>query len=56
MARRENEIIVGFVLLAMAVSFGLTRWTDLPSEVGLATLIGLGVIVPMLVTESVLGV
>lgn len=52
MVSRENEILVGFVLLAIAASFGLLRWTSLPSEAGLAVLIGLGVIAPLLVNES----
>ncbi|MFB6085699.1 MAG: hypothetical protein ABEJ84_02655 [Halodesulfurarchaeum sp.] len=51
MPSRENTIIAGFGLLAIAASFGLMRWTDLPSEAGLAVLIGLGVIAPLLVNE-----
>ena len=51
MGSQENEILVGFVLVAIAASFGLMRWTGLSSEAGLAVLIGLGVIAPLLVNE-----
>ena len=51
MVSRENEIIAGFALLAIAASFGVMRWMTLPSEAGLAVLIGLGVIAPLLVNE-----
>jgi hypothetical protein len=51
MVSRENGIIAGFALLAIAASMGLMRLTDLPSEAGLAVLIGLGVVAPLLVTE-----
>ncbi|MDZ7850038.1 MAG: hypothetical protein U5K70_04225 [Halodesulfurarchaeum sp.] len=51
MVSRENRVIGGFVFVAIAASFATVEWTDLPTEAGLAVLIFLGVIAPMLVNE-----
>lgn len=51
MVSRENRVIGGFVVVAIVASFVTVEWTDLPTEAGLAVLIGLGVIAPLLVNE-----
>jgi hypothetical protein len=42
----ENKLIGTFVLVATGLLIGLTTFTDLPSEVVMAVVIAVGVIVP----------
>jgi len=49
----ENKLIGVFVLLAMALLFGLTELTDLPSEVVFGVVFAVGVVVPHLLLERI---
>ena len=47
----ENKIIAIFVLLAMGLLFGLSEFTELPSEVVFGAVFLVGVLVPHLLIE-----
>ncbi|WP_123533333.1 hypothetical protein [Halosimplex salinum] len=47
----ENRLVGGFVLLAMALLFGLSELTSLPSEVVMGVVFLVGVIVPGLLLQ-----
>lgn len=49
MVSRENQVIVVFGLLAIALLYGLATLTDLPTWVSIAVVIVVGVILPQLV-------
>ena len=51
MISRENKIIAGFVIVAIALYFSLLSFTDLAFEVVLGFLILIGVIAPMMVNN-----
>ncbi len=51
MISRENKIIAGFVIVAIALYFSLLSFTDLAFEVVLGLLILIGVIAPMMVNN-----
>ncbi|QLD86784.1 hypothetical protein HWV23_13950 [Natronomonas halophila] len=51
MVSRENRVIVGFVLAAMVLGFGVTELTALPSEASLGILLVVGVVAPILVNN-----
>ncbi|GAA0678585.1 hypothetical protein ACFQDG_05600 [Natronoarchaeum mannanilyticum] len=47
----ENKLIGIFVLLAMALLFGLSELTELPSEIVFGVVFAVGVVVPHLLLE-----
>lgn len=51
MPSRENTIIATCVVLAVTAAVGIDTVADVPNWFPIALLIGLGVIVPLLVTE-----
>lgn len=51
MLSEENIIISISILAALAAGAAVYQYTDLPSWVGVAVVIGLGIVVPTLVNE-----
>jgi hypothetical protein len=51
MLSRENTVILGFIVLAISVLFGLMRVSDPPTWVSGVVILGIGVIAPTLVNE-----
>ena len=50
MLSTENRIVVVFGIAALVLAFGLSALTDLPTWVGVAAILVVGVVVPQLVT------
>ncbi|AHG00813.1 hypothetical protein HALLA_08780 [Halostagnicola larsenii XH-48] len=51
MVSRENKVIGGFAVVALALTYGGFWLTDFPSELLLGVLIFAGVIAPMIVNN-----
>ena len=51
MPSRENIVILGFITVAVTVAVGIDTATTLPGWLPFASLLGLGVIAPMLVNN-----
>ena len=51
MLSRENIVILGFIAVAVTAAVGIDTTTTLPSWLPFASLLGLGVIAPLLVNN-----
>ncbi|RQH00311.1 hypothetical protein [Natrarchaeobius oligotrophus] len=51
MVSRENNVVTGFVLLALVLTYGGFWLTDFPSELLMGVLIFVGVLAPMVVNN-----
>ena len=51
MLSRENIVILGFIAVAVTVAVGIDTATALPGWLPFASLLGLGVIAPLLVNN-----
>ena len=51
MVSRENTVIGGFVLVAMALTFGGFLLTELPEELLMGVLFFVGIVAPMVVNS-----
>ena len=55
MISRENAVILGFVVVAMALYFATVEFTDWPFEVAVGILILVGAILPWVVNQGLDG-
>ena len=51
MPSRENSVILGFIAVAVTAAVGIDTATTLPGWLPFASLLGLGVIAPVLVNN-----
>jgi len=51
MLSRENIVILGFIAVAVTVAVGIDTTTTLPGWLPFASLVGLGVVAPLLVNN-----